>query len=925
MYVIHIVRFITLLVFMVTTLEGLAQAENWLQGQILENHGDTKKPAAGAQVWIVNVGNPYMTQVDGGYRVLVPDAYRIGQTIVLYVKRRGWAIATPVGGKVELKKDFTTDILLSPEASSEFLSPAQLDKLLESLPDKLKGQIKPDGKEGSADPAQVVKDYASEHGLPEGEVNAKVAALVKQYEQSSDLGKQCLAAIYRKDLKQAATRCEQNATGKVELLKKKRQEVETLSKGHLRSDCPVEPSFVYVSDKVIRVTNSGKRFQPNTETRESRVPRFVVSPTGKPTPEQLDEAKRQLLKLTEEVVAEFKATGDTYYANYQFDKALVSYKEGFSYVEMKDLPTLWADMQWLIGVANWQIGIRTKDAAIQEHLAEAVNRYGAAQTIYTKTEFPKAWAEIENALGAALHDQGTRTGSEAGTQLLAQAVAAYHEALTVYTKEALPQDWAMTQNNLGGVLQEQGTRASGEAGMQLLAQAVAAYRAALTVYTKDQLPQDWAMTQNNLGVVLRDQGSRTGGEAGTQLLAQAVAAYRAALTVRTKDTLPQQWAGTQMNLGVVLKEQGTHISGEAGMQLLAQAVAAYQAALTVYTKDQLPQDWAKTQNNLGIVLRNQGSRTDGEAGTQLLGQAVVAYRAALTVRTKDQLPQDWAMTQNNLGIVLRNQGVRASGTDSTHLLQAAEAAYRETLTVYTKDALPQDWAMIQNNLGLVLSDQGRRETGADSMRLLQAAEAAYRQALTVYTKALLPQDWARTQMNLGTVLSDQGVRVSGMDSTRLLQAAEAALLETFTVYTKEQFPQAWIDTSGSLTETLFLSSQFAKTRDHLAMLLDHPDLGPSNGIALLAIGISNSVALGTVERTQTELARTLSLLSQQGSDFFLTWDFSSIITFIDKNPIFAKHRRWLIELIKSFENGQRDEMLTAVQTARAAFRKATKP
>ncbi|MBS0156889.1 MAG: tetratricopeptide repeat protein, partial [Nitrospira sp.] len=244
---------------------------------------------------------------------------------------------------------------------------------------------------------------------------------------------------------------------------------------------------------------------------------------------------------------------------------------------------------------------------------------------------------------------------------------------------------------------------------------------------------------------------------------------------------------------------------------------------------------------------------------------------------------------------------------------------------YTKDALPQDWAMIQNNLGLVLSDQGRRATGADSMRLLQAAEAAYRQALTVYTKALLPQDWARTQMNLGTVLSDQGVRVSGMDSTHLLQAAEAALLETLTVYTKEQFPQAWIDTSGSLTETLFLSSQFAKTRDHLAMLLDHPDLEPSNGIALLAIGISNSVALGTVERTQTELARTLSLLSQQGSDFFLTWDFSSIITFIDKNPIFAKHRRWLIELIKSFENGQRDEMLTAVQTARAAFRKATKP
>ncbi len=77
----------------------LARAEQWLQGQVLENHGGTTKPAANAQIWIVNVGNPYMTQSDGGYRVLVPDAYRIGQTIVLFVKRKGWAIATPVGGE----------------------------------------------------------------------------------------------------------------------------------------------------------------------------------------------------------------------------------------------------------------------------------------------------------------------------------------------------------------------------------------------------------------------------------------------------------------------------------------------------------------------------------------------------------------------------------------------------------------------------------------------------------------------------------------------------------------------------------------------------------------------------------------------------------------------------------------------------------
>jgi hypothetical protein len=177
---------IVILLLILMNAVGLARAEQWLQGQVLENHAGIKKPAVGAQIWIVNVGNPYMTKLDGGYRVLVPDDYRVGQTIVLFVKRNGWAIATPVGGKVELQKDFTSDILLAPDASQEFLEPAQLERFLENLPEKLKSQVKPDGKEGNADPAQVVKEYATEHGLPAGEVIAKVAALVKQYEQSKE-------------------------------------------------------------------------------------------------------------------------------------------------------------------------------------------------------------------------------------------------------------------------------------------------------------------------------------------------------------------------------------------------------------------------------------------------------------------------------------------------------------------------------------------------------------------------------------------------------------------------------------------------------------------------------------------------------------------------------------------------------------------
>jgi len=512
------------------------------------------------------------------------------------------------------------------------------------------------------------------------------------------------------------------------------------------------------------------------------------------------------------------------------------------------------------------------------------------------------------------------------------ALLAYQKARELTSQGDNPRLWVDLTVLVGMTEREIGIRTEERNIHHHLQNAVAAYHAALTVGTKEQLPQDWARTQNNLGAVLRDQGIRTGGEAGTQLLAQAVKAFCAALTVRTNASLPQDWARTKIGLGTVLRDQGIRAAGAESLRLLRAAEKAYREALTVYTKTKasLPQDWAKTQMDLGNVLSDQGIRAAGAGSLRLLRAAEKAYREALTVRTKaslTSLSQDWAMTQMNLGNVLREQGIRAAGAESLRLLRVAEKAYREALTVYTKAkaSLPQDWARTQMNLGNVLRDQGIRAAGAESLRLLRVAEKAYREALTVYTEAQLPQDWARTQMNLGTVLSDQGIRAPGTDSTHLLQAAEAVYRDALTVYTKDQFPQDWIDTSGNLTEALFLSSQFAKTRDHLAMLLDYPDLGPSKGVALLAIGIANSVALGTVERTQTEFEKTSSLLSRQGSDFFLTWDFSSIKTFIEKSSVFGKHRHWLLQLIDKFQNSRRDEMQSAIQTARDAFRKASKP
>jgi tetratricopeptide (TPR) repeat protein len=411
---------------------GFARAENWLQGQVLEQHGGTKRPATGAQIWIVNVGNPYLTQSDGGYRVLVPDAIRIGQTIALYVKRKGWSIATPLAGKVELSPELTSDIVLAPETSAEFLSPAQIDNLLESLPEKLKQQITPKGKDAAIDPTQVVKEYAATHGLPEQEVRAKIETLVRQYEQSADRGKQCLAAIYHKQLKQAATCRQQNTLGKLDVLKKKSQEVEALSRTIQKTESSKEPPvagrFLTVLDVLA---------EPSlvlwTDSRYGRPGPFLASepPTTTAGSAQLEEAKRQLVQLTEDVVEDFRLAGHAYYANYEFDQALAAYQEGLRYVPKQEMPTLWATLMIDIGNTQRHIAARSEEEALHHNLRAAAVALRDACTVYSKKDFPELWAKIQHNLGNALQADGEHTSGPEGAKLLREADEAYRKAQSV--------------------------------------------------------------------------------------------------------------------------------------------------------------------------------------------------------------------------------------------------------------------------------------------------------------------------------------------------------------------------------------------------------------------------------------------------------------------------------------------------------------
>lgn len=415
---------------------GSAHAENWLQGQVLEQHGGTKRPATGAQVWIVNVGNPYLTQADGGYRVLVPDAIRIGQTIALYVKRKGWAIATPLAGKVQLSPELTSDIILAPEASPIFLSAAQFEKFLESLPEQLKKQVTLTGKDGTVDPMQAVKEYAATHGLPEQEVRAKVEELVKRYEQSDDRRKQCLAAIYNKHLKQAATCRQQNTINKLDLLKRKSDEVEALSRTIRKTESQNEPPVAGRFMTTLRVPAEPTPI-PWAGSRHDR-PRFLLVSGPMVTiadSAQLDEAKRELIQLTEDVVEDFRLTGHAYYANYEFDQALAAYQEGLRYVSKQAMPTLWATLMIDIGNTQRYIAVRSEEEGLHQHFRAAAVALRDACTVFSKKDFPELWAKIQNNLGNALQEDGERTNGPEGAKLLREADEAYRKAKSVPTSQ----------------------------------------------------------------------------------------------------------------------------------------------------------------------------------------------------------------------------------------------------------------------------------------------------------------------------------------------------------------------------------------------------------------------------------------------------------------------------------------------------------
>lgn len=134
---------------------------------------------------------------------------------------------------------------------------------------------------------------------------------------------------------------QQNTINKLDLLKRKSDKVEALSRTIRKTESPNEPPVAGRFRTALRVPA-----EPTpmlwADSRHGR-PRFFLASGPIVTiadSAQLDEAKRELIQLTEDVVEDFRLAGHAYYANYEFDQALAAYQESLRYVSKQAMPTL---------------------------------------------------------------------------------------------------------------------------------------------------------------------------------------------------------------------------------------------------------------------------------------------------------------------------------------------------------------------------------------------------------------------------------------------------------------------------------------------------------------------------------------------------------------------------------------------------------
>jgi tetratricopeptide (TPR) repeat protein len=254
--------------------------------------------------------------------------------------------------------------------------------------------------------------------------------------------------------------------------------------------------------------------------------------------------------------------------------------------------------------------------------------------------------------------------------------------------------------------------------------------------------------------------------------------------------------------------------------------------------------------------------------------------------------------------------------------------------------LPQKWAMTQNNLGNGLRSQGERVSGEESVRLLEQAVDSCLQALTIYTRDDFPRQWAVTENNLARTYwrlrnwreaAEAYVCVLGMyqDNQEAYSRATSAYHDLlFRFQEAFELDRQWVvrhsdDVSArvNFAEKHFTTGRFNDFEQQFKAILAKPGIQPSAKIALQAVEIANSLALGQPRQACARLDSIIEQIGQQPPEFKVEWSFAGTRHFIGQHEKLARYRAWLDELFDAITlNETRDKILRAMSEVRASFK-----
>jgi hypothetical protein len=138
--------------------------------------------------------------------------------------------------------------------------------------------------------------------------------------------------------------------------------------------------------------------------------------------------------------------------------------------------------------------------------------------------------------------------------------------------------------------------------------------------------------------------------------------------------------------------------------------------------------------------------------------------------------------------------------------------------------------------------------------------------------------------------------------------------------------QRWLERNLSdlaglsdFAERHFTTGRFTECEQRITILLANPAVGPSIQIALQAIQIANSLALGKTDMVPGRIAAMVEGITNQSERFKVGWSFKGTRYFINNNDTLAPYRPWLMRLFDAVEGADHHAVLSALQELRASF------